>query len=305
MSSNHLEAVITKNHGSTTMQVVFFDIVSYSKRKSTAQYALIEKFTVLVNQALNLVGQKYLQYAQDHDANFAHDIIKIPTGDGAAVVFTFEGLQKIGLDFIDCLLEAIHAHNTQNTCERFVSSGWCNCHTSFYVRVGASEGRGIVFKDVNGLYNVAGTTMNLAARVMGLGDRMNVLLTASAYRNLVDMTTDIALEEQFREYTNIQIKHGVTLNLYQYCPSDRVWVSALEPEYLRLSNKMSSMKSAMAIPGLERFDTMEREDQAHAMEEVVDLMARVGSLIRGVPLPPISPIPERTTPVVPYSVKPK
>jgi hypothetical protein len=294
MTSKHLETVISKNHGSTTMQVVFFDIVAYSKRKSTAQYALIEKFTGLLSGALHIIGQKYLQYAQDHDANFANDIIKIPTGDGAAVVFTFEGVERIGLDFITCLLEAIHAHNTENGCERFASSGWCNCHTSFLVRVGASEGRGIIFKDVNGLYNVAGTTINLASRVMGQADGMNVLFTKDAYRNLVDMTTDTTLEEQFREYANIKIKHGLSLDLYQYRPKDQSAVNIQEPYSLKFSQKFSSLSSSMGMPTMDRLGQMERKEQSAAMEEILDMMGRVVALTSGGVLPPTKPVPERS-----------
>ena len=249
MASEHLETRINKNHGSATMQVAFLDIVGYSKRKSTVQFALIQEFTRLVTDSLHHVGQKFLQYAQAHNANFANDIIRIPTGDGIAVVFTFDGLESIALDFVESLLEKIHNHNNAAPCAKFEQDGWCNCHPYFRVRVGVSEGKGIVYKDVNGSYNVAGATINLAARVMGRAEASQVFFTREAYKNLVDMTTDTTLEERFKLYSDVRIKHGFKVDIYQYRPSDRVYISSTEPEELVLLQEMVSAQS-MFMPGL-------------------------------------------------------
>jgi class 3 adenylate cyclase len=290
MTSKHLEDLISKQHGSTTMQVVFVDIVSYSKRKSTVQRTLIDEFTRVVNEGLHAIGQKYLQYSQSHDANFANDIIKIPTGDGIAVVFTFEGLQLLSLDFVEYLLEAIFRHNTSLPCERFDINGWCNCHSCFRVRVGVSEGKGIVFKDVNGLYNVAGSTINLAARVMGLADGGQVFFTKDAFRNLVDMTTDTTLEERFREYSNVKIKHGVKVDVHQYCPSEKPYINATEPEELLLRREMESISSQMwpgMGAGLEGLDPKAMNQVAR---EMLGLQTKMVDLLKG-PLKDMSKLP--------------
>jgi len=194
------------------------DIVDYSKRKSTIQKKVIENFTKTSQDALQVISQKYIEYAQENNINFASDIIKIPTGDGLAVVFTFEGVQVIHLDFAKVVLEKIHEHNLKNDCERFKEEGWCNCHDNFNLRIGISEGKGIIFKDINGNYNVAGNTVNIAARVMQMGDSNTILLIEDAYDSIIDMTEDTALEEDLNIFKNIKVKHGVKLNIAQYCP---------------------------------------------------------------------------------------
>jgi class 3 adenylate cyclase len=75
----------------------------------------------------------------------------------------------------------------------FSEHGWCNCHDFFDVRIGTSDGKAIIFKDINGNYNVAGNPVNVASRVMGFGDRQKVLLTDEAYKNMIDMTEDTDL----------------------------------------------------------------------------------------------------------------
>ncbi len=98
--SQHLSRIVKEQYGSATLQVAFLDIVKYSKRKSTTQRAVIECFTCLLSESLAEVGKKYLEYAQRKNINFATDTIRIPTGDGAALVFSFDGLHTIALDFL-------------------------------------------------------------------------------------------------------------------------------------------------------------------------------------------------------------
>jgi hypothetical protein len=81
-----------------------------------------------VRKTLNEISQKYVDYAQEREANFGTDIIRIPTGDGIAIVFTFDSLQRIALDFAELLLGHIHEHNRNNECEKYAKEGWCNCH---------------------------------------------------------------------------------------------------------------------------------------------------------------------------------
>ena len=66
-------------------------------------------------------------------------------------------------------------------CQIFTDNGWCNCHEFFDVRIGIADGKAIVFKDINDNYNVAGNPINIASRVMGLGDRQQIILTDEAY----------------------------------------------------------------------------------------------------------------------------
>lgn len=217
-NSNHLSDIYDAKKGTANLQVVFSDIVGYSNRKSSIQKEVIDNFTKINKNALEILSQKYIKYAQENNLNIDKDIIKIPTGDGLAIIFPFEGLHSIHLDFARIVLEKNHEHNISNNCERFEDQGWCNCHDNFNLRIGLSEGKGIIYKDITENYNVAGKVINMASRVMDLGDANSILITKEAYENIIDMTSDVTLEDDFEVFEEIRIKHGMKLNIYQYCP---------------------------------------------------------------------------------------
>lgn len=216
--SNHLKDIYETKKGSINLQVAFSDIIAYSKRKSTTQKTVIDNFTNLNQNTMVDISKNYIPYAQENDIIIDRDIIKIPTGDGLAVIFPFEGIQSIHLDFARTLLEKVHEHNINNDCKKFKDQGWCNCHDNFNLRIGLSEGKGIIYKDLNDSYNVAGNVINMASRVMSLGDNNSVILTEEAYKNIIDMTPGSKLEDDFKLYKGIEIKHGLKINIYQYTP---------------------------------------------------------------------------------------
>ena len=242
--SKYLSSLIETKSGAVNLQVVFVDIEKYSKRKSTVQKSVIDLFTEICKEALHLTAQKYVDYTQENEVNFATDIIKITTGDGLAVVFPFEGLQSIHLDFSRYLLSEIHKHNKKNDCERFTTNGWCNCHNNFNARIGVSEGKGILYNDLNDNYNVAGNVINIAARIMDLADGMQILFSEQAYNNLIDMTPNTTLEESFHEYKGIEVKHNLKIDVYQYCSGDD-FINREEPDDLKLHQKLAEMEKRM------------------------------------------------------------
>lgn len=263
-SSRHLANIVNNNYGSASLQVVFSDIEKYSLRKSTTQREVVDKFTELASSARRRVSELYVEYAQSHDLNFSNDIINIPTGDGLAVVFSFDGLERIHLDFAENILEMVHDHNVTNDCAKFVDNGWCNCHDSMRVRVGIASGKGIVYLDINEAYNVAGNSINLAARVMGQVDGMQIALTEDAYETLIDMTTDTDLEEQFRRFENIRLKHGLRADIYQYCPSAHDFVDSGLPKDLDIQVRMQRADE-LVIPNFSELD----EEAMRAVSEVM------------------------------------
>ena len=215
--SDYLKNIISVKKGAINLQVVFVDISNYSKRKSTIQKKVINNFTNISQEALESISQMYIKYAQDNNLNFATDIIKIPTGDGLAIIFPFEGLQSVHLDLSKLLLEKIHKYNLCNDCSHFNEHGWCNCHDNFNVRIGISEGKGIIYKDLNENYNIAGNVINMASRIMQLCDPGSILLSEEAYDNLIDLTLNTDIEDDFVVFEKLKVKHGIRLNIYQYC----------------------------------------------------------------------------------------
>jgi len=240
--SNHLDDIIAKQHGATNVLVVFLDVIKYSLRKSVMQQRIINAFNDTLQQACDDISKKYALEAQKRTINFATDIIKIPTGDGAAIVFPFEGLQDIHLHFAISFLKFVVSSRQNVECPIFLENGWCNCHNFFDARIGISDGKGIVFKDINKNYNIAGNPVNFANRVMTLGDRNQILLTVDAYRNLIDMTEDTELESKFVDHGPVEVKHDITLGIYQYVGADDKFLNIETPLLVNMAQQIKKMK---------------------------------------------------------------
>jgi hypothetical protein len=124
----------------------------------------------------------------------------------------------------------------------FSEHGWCNCHDFFDVRLGISDGRAIIFKDINDNYNVAGNPVNVASRVMGYGDNQQVLLTEDAYKNMIDMTEDTDLESKFKSHGKMPVKHNVVIGIYQYVGADDNFINTQVPMQVELQTQIEAMK---------------------------------------------------------------
>lgn len=214
--SQHLENIMNKHNRVSTLQIVFVDIEKYSKRKTKIQIAIIDEFTSCLKHALKEISHQHFEYFQSGNLNYQDDTITLPTGDGAAIVFSYSGLYEIHLDFARTLLQTVYQHNKKSECDKFQENGWCNCHSNFNLRIGISEGKGLIYRDLNGGYNVAGDVINMAARVMGLVGRNQIAFTADAYKQIVDLVDDPYLVDRFIEYPEVSIKHDAKLTVYQY-----------------------------------------------------------------------------------------
>ena len=148
-------------------------------------------------------------------------------------------------DAYEILLVCIHEHNQKNECEKYTKEGWCNCHPAFAVRIGIGEGKGIIYKDVNENYNVAGVAINLSSRIMSLGDGMQILLSSEAYQNLIDMTNELGLEDAFARFPDIEVKDGLKVDVYQYRPANRPSVNGSDPESVVLFGHFAEMRALM------------------------------------------------------------
>lgn len=136
------------------MQVVYIDIVQYSKRQSYSQSAVIREFTRLVNSTLATLAP-----AANAPTLKPTDIIKSPTGEGIVIAFTFDEMPFLADEFVKSFEEALRQHNQQNHCQHFENTKWCNCHPYLLVKMIIREGLGIVYKDANGAYNIVGPSL--------------------------------------------------------------------------------------------------------------------------------------------------
>jgi class 3 adenylate cyclase len=152
--------------------VLFVDIVGYSKLSINDQPAAIDELTQVVRTS-----------EQFQNAEAAARLIKIPTGDGMALVF-----YKSPEEPVKCALEISRALKE---------------HPKLQLRMGAHSGPVSGVIDVNGQANLAGAGLNTAQRVMACGDAGHILLSRHVAEDLAltnmalgDKATALALLER-------------------------------------------------------------------------------------------------------------
>ena len=162
--------------------ILFIDTVGYSK--------LLTKEQREVQDALNKVVHGSERF---RSAEAAGKLIRLPTGDGMALVFT-DGLESP----IICATEICRAIRD---------------HPGFQLRMGIHSGPVTRLVDVNGQSNVAGGGMNMAERVMSCADANHILLSKRA-------ADDLAEYERWRPYLHdlgdCEGKHGAKLSLVNF-----------------------------------------------------------------------------------------
>src|SRR5438477_1217013 len=163
--------------------VLFLDIVGYSKLSVNEQHGRVDELNEVVRQS-----------EQFRKADAANRILKIPTGDGMALVF-----YRSPEEPAQCAFEISRALKDIPRLE---------------VRMGMHSGPVSGVVDVNDRTNVAGAGINLAHRVMDCGDAGHILLS----RHVAE---DLAEYERWRPFLHdigtFEVKHGVRVsvtNLY-------------------------------------------------------------------------------------------
>src|SRR5438445_10075429 len=126
--------------------VLFIDIVGYSKLSINDQRAAIDQLTQAVRTS-----------EQFQNAEAAARLIKIPTGDGMALVFYTSPEEPV-----ECALEIGRALKD---------------HPKIQLRMGVHSGPVSGVIDVNGQANLAGASLNMAQRVMDCGDAGHILVS--------------------------------------------------------------------------------------------------------------------------------
>src|SRR5438552_3846160 len=162
--------------------VLFVDIVGYSKLLITEQSELLRKLTSLV-----------LEMEQVRIAAAEGKLIRLPTGDGMALVFRTSPEAPA-----QCALEL---------------SRRLKSHPEVRVRMGIHSGPVNEVTDVNERINITGAGINIAQRVMDCGDAGHVLLS----KHVAD---DLEQYPQWREHLHelgqIETKHGVKLDVVNF-----------------------------------------------------------------------------------------
>src|SRR5437868_1604686 len=163
--------------------VLFLDIVGYSKLSVNEQHGRVDELNGIVRLS-----------EQFQKAEATNRILKIPTGDGMALVF-----YRSPEEPAQCAFEISRA---------------LKANQRLQVRMGIHSGPVSGVVDVNERTNVAGAGINLAQRVMDCGDAGHILVSKH-------VAEDLAEYERWRPFLHdigtFEVKHGVRVsvtNLY-------------------------------------------------------------------------------------------
>src|SRR3989475_2638613 len=162
--------------------VLFIDIVGYSKLSINQQRAVVDELTEVVR------GSDQFQKAEA-----AERLIKIPTGDGMALVFytSPEAPAQCAVEISRALKE----------------------FPSLQLRMGVHSGPVSGVIDVTGRANLAGAGLNIAQRVMECGDDGHILVSKHVAEDLEEY-------EQWRpllhDLDSCEVKHGVRVSVVNF-----------------------------------------------------------------------------------------
>src|SRR5436853_7401405 len=159
--------------------VLFIDTVGYSKLSINEQRAVVDELTTIVR------GSDQYQKAEA-----AGRLIKIPTGDGMALVFYTSQEAPA-----QCAIEI---------------SGALKTHPRLQVRMGVHSGPVSGVIDVNGHANLAGAGLNMAQRVLACGDAGHILVSKHVAEDLEEYEHWRPL---LHDLGSCEVKHGVRVSV--------------------------------------------------------------------------------------------
>ncbi len=197
--------------------VLFIDIVGYSKLRTTGQSAHIEKLRKIVRGT-----------DQFRTAEAEGKLLRLPTGDGGALVF--RNLEAPVL----CAVEIANSLRD---------------HPELRVRMGIHSGPVNEVTDLNEQANIAGAGINIAQRVMDCGDAGHILVSKH-------VAEDLEQYDQWQPYLHdlgeCEIKHGERLNLVNFY-NHEIGNSAMPNKF---SKSDRAAAAAATQPGRSRYSTI-------------------------------------------------
>jgi TolB-like protein/class 3 adenylate cyclase/Tfp pilus assembly protein PilF len=162
--------------------VLFIDIVGYSKLLITEQSELLRKLTETVRETEAF-----------RSADAAGELVRIPTGDGMALVFRNSPEAPV-----QCALEL---------------SKKLKAHPELSVRMGIHSGPVNEVADVNERTNITGAGINVAQRVMDCGDAGHILLSR---RIAEDLEQYPQWRSHLHELGECEVKHGARVHVVNF-----------------------------------------------------------------------------------------
>ncbi|MEO5753094.1 MAG: adenylate/guanylate cyclase domain-containing protein, partial [Chthoniobacterales bacterium] len=196
--------------------VLYLDIVSYSKLPSKEQPTAVD--------ALNEVVRASEQFQK---AEAADRLLKIPTGDGMALIFYSSPEAPAR-----CAVEVARALKQ---------------HPRLPVRMGVHSGSVTGVVDVNSRANLAGAGLNIAQRVMDCGDAGHILVSKNSADDLREYERWLPL---LHSLGTCEVKHGVKLqlvNLYDGAIGNPRVPARIRAQRRRLAKKWIGLGAAALV----------------------------------------------------------
>ncbi len=166
--------------------VLFMDIVGYSTRLTDEQHALVDELNQVVRSS-----------DEFNKAAAAGRLMKIPTGDGMALIFYNSPEQPV-----ECAVEIGRA---------------LKHHARLPVRMGVNSGPVSAVTDVNDRVNAAGVGINMAQRLMDCGEAGHILLSKR-------VAEDLQQNGRWRPYLHdlgeVEVKHGERVHIFNFYSDD-------------------------------------------------------------------------------------
>lgn len=169
---------------------IFIDIVGYSLYHSETQREIIRSLTTCVLAAIR--GDKF-----QIDSN---ELMFLPTGDGYCIALLGDrGDPAMIFDLAMRILELIYVETESR-------------EDKYKVRIGINESRDVMYTDITGKRNISGAGINMAQRIMDLGDANTILASESVVRPL-------NRRNWFKLFEGVD-KHGNQFPVYQFVGKD-------------------------------------------------------------------------------------
>jgi adenylate cyclase len=166
--------------------VLFMDIVGYSTRLTDQQQALVDELNQIVRSS-----------DEFNKAAAMGRLMKIPTGDGMALIFYNSPEQPV-----ECAVEI---------------SRVLRHHPGLPVRMGVHSGPVNAVTDVNDRVNAAGVGINLAQRLMDCGDAGHILLSK---RVAEDLQQNGRWRPHLHDLGEVELKHGERAHVFNFYTDD-------------------------------------------------------------------------------------
>src|SRR6266487_1940366 len=166
--------------------VLFIDIVGYSKLSINEQRAAVDELTQTVRST-----------EEFREAEASDRLIKIPSGDGMALVFYTSPEAPV-------------------RCAIQISRGLKD-HPGLHIRMGIHSGAVSGLLDVTGRANLTGAGLNMAQRVMDCGDAGHILLSKHVAEDLEQYE---GWRPLLHDLGTIDVKHGIKLHIVSLYGAD-------------------------------------------------------------------------------------